>query len=291
MQRIEIDAHAKINLSLDVINKRFDGYHNVKMIMQTVELCDKVLINRIDKGIQLKVIKAWLPENARNIAYKAAGMMIEKYKIKSGVSINIEKNIPVSAGLAGGSADAAAVLKGMNELFDLSATPAELIEIAVSLGADVPYCLRGGTAIAEGIGEKLTEIKQLRPLDILIVKPNINVSTRWVYENLNIEEIIKRPDTEMLAANIENDEIEVFAKNTVNVLETVTVGKYPVIRDIKDLMIENGAVGSIMSGSGPSVFGIFDDNEKAIIAQNAILRNEITGKDCKSFLTKTCECR
>lgn len=291
MQRIEIDAHAKINLSLDVLNKRSDGYHNVKMIMQTVELCDKVRISRIEKGIQLNVSKAWLPENARNIAYKAAEVMIDKYKIEDGVSINIEKKIPVSAGLAGGSADAAAVLKGMNELFKLSVTPAELCEIAVTLGADVPYCLRGGTAIAEGIGEKLTEIKQLRPVDIMIVKPKINVSTRWVYENLNIEEIKERPDTEILAANIENDEIEVFAKNAINVLETVTAKKYPIIQDIKNLMIENGAIGSIMSGSGPSVLGIFDDHTKAINAKNNIMRNKAIKDNSEIILTKTCECK
>ncbi len=287
MHKTKIDAHAKINLSIDVLNKRPDSYHEVKMIMQTIELCDKLVICKTEKGVCLSSNKQGIPENSKNIAYKAAELMIEKYKIESGVFISLNKNIPVSAGLAGGSADAAAVLKGMNRLFKLSLKKAELAEIGATLGADVPFCVKGGTALAEGIGGKLKGIKKLKSQNILIIKPKTGISTGWVYDNIKQEEIKVRPDIKKLVSNIRKDEIDLMARDMVNVLETVTVKRLPIIQKIKELMIENHAMGSIMSGSGPSVFGIFPDEETAKAAQNSIMKNEAIINKCESYLTMT----
>ncbi|HOM02656.1 MAG TPA: 4-(cytidine 5'-diphospho)-2-C-methyl-D-erythritol kinase [Acetivibrio sp.] len=266
MKSISLNAHAKINLSLDVIGKRQDGYHEVRMIMQTIALHDEVIVESKDAGIEVECDKPWVPGGSDNIAYKAANLMMERYKIESGVGIKILKRIPVAAGLAGGSADAAAVIKGMNELFSLNLDEAELMGIGKQVGADVPFCIKGGTMLSEGIGEKLTQIPSFQGVDIVLVKPKVGVSTAWVYNNLKLDKISSRPDTDLLIKAISDRNIVCLAQNMKNVLETVTIEKYEVINDIKNELLRLGALGSMMSGSGPSVFGIFEDGKKAHLA-------------------------
>ncbi|MCX7749842.1 MAG: 4-(cytidine 5'-diphospho)-2-C-methyl-D-erythritol kinase [Clostridia bacterium] len=279
---VELKAHAKINLSIDVLRKRPDGYHDVRMIMQTVELHDKVIIEEIDNGIDVVCESRWIPSGSGNIAYKAANLLINEYKISRGVRIKIDKKIPVSAGLAGGSSDAAAVIKGMDKLFSLNLPEQELLRLGKQIGADVPYCIKGGTMLAEGIGEILTELSPLARTDIVLIKPRIGVSTPWVYKNLNLDEIKERPDIDLIIEDIKENRVGNIARNMKNVLETVTIPKYTVIHDIKNQLVELGAVGSLMSGSGPSVFGIFESKEAAKKAFEKI-KNE----RWDSFLTET----
>lgn len=287
MNSICVKARAKINLSLDVLGRRNDGYHDVQMIMQSISLHDDIYIDCIDKrSIEIKCDKRWVPSNSDNIAYKAAAVMMDKYHLPKGVSIRIVKKIPVAAGLAGGSADAAAVLKGMNELFSLNLKEQELMLLGKSIGADVPFCVKGGTALAEGIGEILTEIAPLKNVSIVLVKPRISVSTAWVYKNLDIGKISLRPNTGLIVNFIKNQNVENIAKNMVNVLETVTLNRYGVIVEIKDKLVSLGALGSMMSGSGPTVFGIFGSKMEAENAYMNIIRDNKW--DC--ILTETfCE--
>jgi len=279
---ISLDAHAKINLSLDVLNKREDGYHNLRMIMQTIQLHDTISIHEIPSGVEIKCAAPYVPNNSTNIAYKAAEAMINKYKLDAGVRIVIDKKIPVAAGLAGGSTDAAAVLKGINILFKLGIPQNELMQIGKTIGADVPYCVIGGTALAEGIGEKLTPLTLFDNIPIVLIKPRIGVSTAWVYKNLNLDIVDNRPNTEMLISALEKRDIRLIAENMSNVLESVTIDKYPIIAKIKKDLIGKGSMGSIMSGSGPTVFGIFEDGEKAKRAFNILRKSK---HDC--FLTHT----
>ncbi len=265
-----IEAHAKINLSLDVLGKRDDGYHTLQMIMQTIQLHDTISIHEIPDGVEIMCEAPYVPNNSSNIAYKAAQAILEKYKIKAGVRLEITKRIPVAAGLAGGSTDAAAVLKGMNELFGLGIDNNELMAIGKTIGADVPYCIMGGTALAEGIGEKLTPLSGLGNIPVLLVKPRIGVSTAWVYKNLNLENVGERPNTPLLISAIAEGDTKTLAANMKNVLESVTQKKYPIIEAIKRELLKLGATGSMMSGSGPTVFGIFEDADKAEYAFNTI---------------------
>lgn len=261
---IYLKAYAKINIGLDVIGKRADGYHQVRMIMQNIRLYDKISIHIINSPeIKLQTNLPYLPTNDKNIVYKAASLLREKFNIKSGLYINLKKAIPISAGLAGGSTNAAATLHGMNKLFNLNLTLEELMEIGVTLGADIPYCLMGGTALAEGIGEKLTRLPPLPFCHILIVKPKINVSTQKVYQNFDLSKVTNRPNIDFIIRGIENNDLYQITKHMGNSLESVTINKYPEIKKIKDAMIEQGAINSMMSGSGPTVFGIFDDLKKA----------------------------
>lgn len=260
---ISLNAHAKINLSLDVLNKREDGYHNLQMIMQTIQLHDTISIHKIPFGVEIKCDAPYVPNNSTNIAYKAAEAMINKYKLDAGVRIVIEKKIPVAAGLAGGSTDAAAVLKGINILFKLGIEQSELMQIGKTIGADVPYCIMGGTALAEGIGEKLTPLAPLGSIPTILIKPKVGVSTAWVYKTLDLDKVSKRPNTEKLISALEQKDIKYIAKNMCNVLEGVTIAKYPMIEKIKKNLLHKGAIGSMMSGSGPTVFGIFENEEKA----------------------------
>lgn len=282
MHSFEAKAQAKINLSLDVTGKRTDGYHSVRMIMQSIELHDNVLIEVTDSGIEVTSDCCYVPSGEENIAFKAAKLMIDCFGIKKGIKIKIEKKIPVAAGLAGGSSDAASVLKGIKELFKLDVKETQLMEIGKLIGADVPYCIKGGTMLAEGIGEKLTELAPFQNIDILLVKPKIGVSTAWVYKNLNIQKIMDRPDTNDLITAIKEGRLDALAKGMKNVLETVTIPKYGVIQEIKTKMLELGALGSMMSGSGPTVFGIFDSPDSAHNAYNKIKNDR-----WESFLTKT----
>ena len=261
MNSFECTARAKINLSLDVLRRREDGYHDLKMIMQTVDFGDLVHIEKKGIGIQILSDNQFIPTGAANIAYKAAKEMCNRFEISDGIKILLKKKIPVAAGLAGGSTDAAAVLIGINKLFSLGCTDEELAVIGKTIGADVPYCIYGGTMLAEGIGEKLTRLQYMPDVDIVIVKPEIAVSTKWVYEKLKLKNVKERPDTDLLINAIESKDIILLAKNMKNVLESVTEVKYPIISQMKIDMINMGADGSMMSGSGPSVFGLFSDKD------------------------------
>lgn len=270
MEDILVKCPAKINLSLDVTGKRQDGYHLLRMIMQTISLFDEVRIEKRKDGIRVNCNNQSIPQNSSNTAYKAALLMFEQYKLQGGVEIYIEKNIPVAAGLAGGSADAAGVIKGINKLYNLNLKMEEMAEIGLRVGADVPYCLTGGTALAEGIGERLTPLKALKETWCLIAKPDISVSTAEVYGKLKVDEIFKHPNTEELIYYIQEGDVESLSHNMVNVLELVTIKEHPVIFEIKNIMVEYHAYGSLMSGSGPTVFGLFGDRESAEACYNRL---------------------
>lgn len=264
MNNINLKALAKINLGLDVVRKREDGYHEVRMIMQTINLYDKISISKINsEGIIIKTNLPYLPTNSNNIVYKAVDLLKEEFGIRQGVYINLEKRIPVAAGMAGGSSNAAAALMGINKLFQLGLTKRELMIRAVKLGADVPYCILRGTALSEGIGEILTPLPAVPKCYVLIVKPSISVSTKFVYENLRLNEIKDRPDIDGLIEAINEKDLYGITSRLSNVLESVTTKEYPIIDKLKRDMIELGAMNAIMSGSGPTVFGIFNDHSKA----------------------------
>ncbi|MFL0267168.1 4-(cytidine 5'-diphospho)-2-C-methyl-D-erythritol kinase [Candidatus Clostridium radicumherbarum] len=258
-----IKAYAKINLSLDVIGKREDGYHLLAMLMQTIDLYDIININKASKGISLSSNKSYLPNDDRNLCYKAAKLFIEKYEIKEGIDIYIKKNIPVAAGLAGGSTDAAAVLKAMNDIFEVNVSNEELMELALKIGADVPYCIIGGTALCEGIGEKVKKLNSFKDHILVVIKPPFGVSTKEVYQNLDTSKIYKHPDTKHLINAIEEDDLNYISKNMKNVLENVTLRKHNILKDIKNSMLKYGALGAMMSGSGPTIFAFFEDMLKA----------------------------
>ena len=273
---VTLKALAKINLGLDVLGKRENGYHDVRMVMQTIYLYDNVTMEKTEEaGIQLECNLFYLPVDESNIAYKAAKLLMDEFDIKEGVHIVLDKHIPVAAGLAGGSANAAAVLVGMNRLFSLGLTQEELMERGVSLGADVPYCVMRGTVLAEGIGEVLTPLPPLPKCCVLIAKPGISVSTKTVYEKLDSQEIEEHPDIDGILEGLKQEDLLKVASSMGNVLETVTIGDYPVIEQIKDAMKEAGALNAMMSGSGPTVFGIFDDRSKAKFAQQRIRELQI----------------
>jgi 4-diphosphocytidyl-2-C-methyl-D-erythritol kinase len=260
MEQIKLKALAKINLGLDVERRRDDGYHEVRMVMQTIHLYDQILIRKVPKpGISIKTNLYYLPINEKNLAYKAAKLLMDEFDIHQGLNIALNKFIPVAAGMAGGSADAATTLFGVNRLFQLGLSRDELMERAVTLGADVPYCLMRGTALAHGIGEKLTPLPPMPKCYILVAKPGISVSTRFVYENLHANELTYHPDINKIIEGLEAGDLYQIAGSMENVLETVTIKEYPIIEKIKQEMKDLGALNAIMSGSGPTVFGIFDN--------------------------------
>ena len=264
MRELKLKAMAKINLGLDVLGKREDGYHELRMIMQTIRLYDRVQLTVTEApGIRVKTNLSFLPVNEDNLVDRAANLLMEEFQIKKGLFINLEKHIPVAAGLAGGSSDAAAVLVGANRLFHLGLSRQELMERGVKLGADVPYCIMRGTALAEGIGEKLTPLPAPPACHVLIAKPKIHVSTKFVYGNLRANELVSHPDIDGQIAALEQNDLYGMAARMGNVLETVTIPSYPVIEDIKKEIKRMGAVNAMMSGSGPTVFGLFDDRGKA----------------------------
>ena len=264
MDTIRLKARAKINLGLDVVRRREDGYHEVKMVMQMLRLYDQIDIEKTqESGILVRSNLSFLPTDERNIAYKAAKVMIDQFGLEQGVIIRIEKHIPVAAGMAGGSTDCAAVLYGMNKLFGLRLNQKKLRELGVKLGADVPYCLMRQTALSEGIGEILTPISPLQDCPILIAKPSVSVSTRHVYEHLKLDEQTMHPDIDGIVTALADGDLYGVTDRMANVLETVTIPEHPVIDEIKKQMMASGAVNALMSGSGPTVFGIFDDEEKA----------------------------
>ena len=272
MDKIDVKALAKINIGLDVTGIRDDGYHEVRMIMQTVNLFDKLTITKTKDGsVTMSTNMHFLPVNDDNLCIKAAKLLIQEFGISQGVDIKLEKHIPVAAGMAGGSTDAAAVLFGLNKIFKLGLSRNQLMERGVKIGADVPYCVMRGTALAEGIGEILHPISPMVKCPVLIAKPGISVSTKQVYEALDSKfDSVTHPDIDQLIADIKAQDLHSICSHMGNVLEEVTIPMHPIIADIKQNMMENGAVGAMMSGSGPTVFGFFEDNKTARAAKDAL---------------------
>ena len=268
MDSISLKARAKINLGLDVLGKREDGYHEVRMVMQTIGIYDRLILTKIpEEEIRITSNLAFLPVNENNLIYKAIKLLKDEYHFPGGVSVDLNKFIPVAAGMAGGSTDAASTMFGVNRLFGLNLSMGKMMELGVRLGADVPYCVMRGTALAEGIGEKLTRITPVPHMWILIAKPQINVSTRLVYEQLDMGGIQKHPDIDGIIRAIEAQDVVRIAQSMGNVLENVTVPLYPVIETIKQDMLSHGAINAMMSGSGPTVFGIFPDEQTTLACQ------------------------
>lgn len=275
---MRLRALAKINLGLDVLGKREDGYHEVRMIMQTIQMYDVLEIRKSDTpGIALTTNLPYIPTDDKNLVYQAAKLLMDEFHIREGISVNLEKFIPVAAGMAGGSSDAAAAFVGVNRLFNLGLSEEELMKRAVRVGADVPYCIMRGTALAEGIGEKLTRLPLLPHCYVLVGKPGVNVSTRIAYENLNLRGISRHPDIDGMIEDINRGDLYAMVSKMENVFEPGIMGKYPVIQEIRDLMEAEGALKAMMSGSGPTVFGIFDNEEK-MTAAAAVLRESRLAK-------------
>jgi len=274
LEKLTVDANAKINLTLDVLYKRPDGYHEIEMVMQTISLRDQISLKLIPKPL-IKITSNCprLPHDESNLAYKAAKLMMEEYKLDAGISIEIDKRIPVAAGLAGGSADAAAVILGINEIFQLNRSESELMNIGGKIGADVPFCIVGKTALARGVGEKIFKLRPLSGFGVLLINPPYFVSTREVYSRLNIKAIKKRPDTLAMIEYIELQDIGKIASGLCNVLEEVTLKLHPELDLIKKGLVYHGALGSLMSGSGPTVFGLFENMRDAKRAAERINLN------------------
>ena len=265
MDRVEERAYGKINLSLDVLGRRENGYHDVSMVMQTVDIYDVISLNKLesDSEIILTANIDILPLDETNIVYKAVKLIKEEYGIDTGVSVHIEKHLPIAAGMGGGSSDCAAALRGMNRLFELGLSDEKLEELGVRLGADVPFLIKGGIALAEGIGEKLTTLPAFPACVLVIAKPDLGVSTKEVYEAFDSLKEVNHPDIGKLVKSLGNTNLKEIVKLLGNVLEEVTANKYKIIETIKTLLLENGAVFSMMTGSGPTVFGIFENSEQA----------------------------
>ena len=268
-------AYAKINLGLDVVRRLPNGYHEVRMIMQNVGIYDVLTFAKAEEGITLQVDNQEVPVDGNNLICKAAKLLLETAGIQGGVRITLEKNIPIAAGMAGGSTDAAAAFLGINELYEIGYDMEQLKALGVKIGAYVPYCIQGGTALAEGIGEVLSELPAPPDCHLLIAKPDINVSTKFVYENLRANELEYHPDIDGMIKALENGDLAGITQRLGNVLETVTVPAYPIIQEIKGVMLAAGAENALMSGSGPTVFGMFTDKEQAEAAAEAIRKAEL----------------
>lgn len=276
MDKMELKALGKINLGLDVLGRRENGYHDVRMVMQTLYLYDQITIEKTEKpGIELSTNLFYLPVNENNLAYRAADLLMQEFGVEEGVKITLEKHIPVAAGMAGGSSNAAAVLYGINRMFSLGLSQEELMERGVKLGADVPYCIMRGTVLAEGIGEILTPLPAMPRCTVLVAKPPISVSTKLVYEKLDAHEIEDHPDIDGVLEGLERQDLKKIASSMGNVLERVTVEEYPVIEEIKEMMKANGALNAMMSGSGPTVFGLYSDKRMAKEAAQKIKESGI----------------
>lgn len=279
--KLQLKAYGKINLGLDVVRRREDGYHEVRMIMQTVKIYDKLTFRLLDEDvIRITTNLGFLPVNEDNLVYKAVKLLKNTYHIKKGMEIELFKCIPVAAGMAGGSSDCAAALVGAARLFGLHLSKKELMELGVKLGADVPYCILRGTALSEGIGEVLTSLPPIPDCHILIAKPPVSVSTKFVYEHLDAAGLKEHPDIDGMVKAIKDGDLTGITSRMENVLETVTVSEYPEIEQIKQCMMEHGAMNALMSGSGPTVFGIFEkgDKEAAQRASDAIRKNGLANQ-------------
>lgn len=288
MDKLALKAYGKINLGLDVLRKRPDGYHDLKMIMQMVDVYDDIIITKTDRKDEIIVAtdKFVLENEKGNLAYMAVKLLFDEFDIHQGIEIKINKRIPIAGGMAGGSSDCATTLMGINKMFDLKLSKEDLMKRGVKLGADVPYCVLGKTAIAEGIGEILTPLPTPPSCYVIIAKPPVSVSTAFVYGNIRPDEITKRPDIDGMAEAIKNGDLYKMSSLLYNVMEDVTVPEYPIIADIKKMMIENGALNSIMSGSGPTVFGIYDNLEKAENTMKLLKKSNLTEQ---LYLTKFIE--
>ena len=284
MDKLQLKAYGKINLALDVLRKREDGYHDLDMIMQMVDVYDDIIIEKNNiKDIVVKTDKAVLSNGKDNLAYMAAKTLMDEFGISQGVIITINKRIPIAGGMAGGSSDCATTMIGINQMFNLGLDKKALMERGVKLGADVPYCILGGTAIARGIGEVLTPLKTPPQCHVIIAKPPVSVSTAFVYGHIRPNQIKKHPDVEKMVEAINNQDLKMLAGLLSNVMEEVTIPEYPVIQDIKEVMLENGALNSIMSGSGPTVFGLYDDKESAEKTVELLKKKQLTEQ---VYLTK-----
>ena len=286
MAQITRKAYAKINIGLDVLRRREDGYHEVRMIMQTVDICDDLIFERMAQpGIVIRTDREELPVDGNNLIYKAADLLFREKRIIEGVKITLTKRIPIAAGLAGGSSDAAATMRGLNELFGMGYSVKELQELGVKLGADIPYCLVGGTMLSEGIGEILTPLPTPPDCFLVVVKPDINVSTGFVYGNLHADRLTYHPDIDGMIEALRTGSLSGVTDRLGNVLETVTVKEYPVIEEIKSLLRSKGAENALMSGSGPTVFGIFQKKATAEAAAQAVSDQQLAGQ---IFVTTFC---
>ena len=288
MDKLALKAYGKINLGLDVLRKRPDGYHDLKMIMQMVDVYDDIIITKTGRKDEIIVAtdKFVLENEKGNLAYMAVKLLFDEFDIHQGIEIKINTRIPIAGGMAGGSSDCATTLMGINEMFDLKLSKEDLMKRGVKLGADVPYCVLGKTAIAEGIGEILTPLPTPPSCYVIIAKPPVSVSTAFVYGNIRPDEITKRPDIDGMAEAIKNGDLYKMSSLLYNVMEDVTVPEYPIIADIKKMMIKNGALNSIMSGSGPTVFGIYDNLEKAENTMKLLKKSNLTEQ---LYLTKFIE--
>lgn len=273
MRGISLLTPAKINLSIDVTGRLPNGYHTLETIMQSINLCDIVTIEKRQSGISIHCEQPYVPNDRRNIAYKAAEAFFSRCPVKGGAYISIRKNIPVSSGMAGGSTNAAGVLKGLNQLYGNIVPSFRIMEMARRLGADVAFCINGGTQLARGIGDELTQLPDLAGVEVVLVKPPFPISTPWVYKHLNLEQLGERPDTSGLINAITEMDLHTIANKMRNVLESVSIKKYPELKKIMHRFMEYGALASRMSGSGPTIFGIFDSNSKAAFAKEQFLKD------------------
>ena len=280
MEEFIMESYGKVNLALDILYKRNDGYHEIKSIMQRIDLKDRLIFKEIDKGLIIESNHPEVPKDTTNLVYRAWEKLREITGVSKGIKVIIEKNIPIAAGLAGGSTNGATTLLALNQLWDLNLTEKELIKIGKNLGADVPFCIMGGTALAEGIGDKLTKLKSLSNKHILLCNPGIKISTAYAYGKIQFSN--KRIDIEGIISSIEEDNLKVLSEKMANSMETPMIGEYPIIGKIKSIMIENGALGALMSGSGSTVFGFYDDEDKMKSTQKKLLN--ITDK---VFISKT----
>jgi 4-diphosphocytidyl-2-C-methyl-D-erythritol kinase len=260
---MKLKAYGKVNISLDVVGKREDGYHLLRMIMQTVDIYDELIFEKCEEGIVITCDKEFVPTDKRNLVYKAIELFKDTYKVQGGVKVHINKNIPVEAGMAGGSTDAAAALRGFRDLYLPSVSDKELMELGVKIGADVPYCILGGTALCEGIGEVITPLNHFQNKILVVVKPNFGVSTVSVYKAFDINSIEAHPNTENLIEAMKREDVKYVAENMMNLLEKVTIKNHEEIQHIKEYIVKEGALGAMMSGSGPTVFAFFEDMLKA----------------------------
>lgn len=285
MESIRLKARAKINLGLDVLGKRENGYHDVRMVMQTIGIYDRLIMTKIPED-EIRIISnlSFLPVNENNLIYKAIKMLKDEYHFQGGVEVNLNKFIPVAAGMAGGSTDAASAMFGVNRLYRLGLSTKKMMDLGVNLGADVPYCVMRGTALAEGIGEKLTKLPAVPHMWLLVAKPTINVSTRIVYESLDMNGVTEHPDIDGIIQAVKDQDVNAIAAKMGNVLENVTIPLYPVIDTIKQDMLSHGAINAMMSGSGPTVFGIFPDEQTALQCQ-AFLKDK--GDARQVYITET----
>ena len=283
VQMVTIEANAKINLTLDILGKRPDGFHEVAMVMQTIGLHDTMVMEKTESEIELSISVPWLKADEKNLAWRAAELMRQEFNLGGGVRMELTKRIPIAAGLAGGSADAAAVLKGMNDLYGLQLSEEKLCELGARLGSDIPFCIKGGTMLATGRGEVLKRLSDMPETWVVLAKPRISVSTAWAYQNYDEQGAEKHPDNEAIKRAITRGNRKAIAGLLCNVLESVTIKKYDVIAEYKQMMLDKGAMASMMSGSGPTVFGLAKSREQAEAIADVLRQN--TNADV--FVTRT----